>query len=220
MNEFLYFSFIQGVFAFFAPCAAALLPAYVTGFIARNTASHGRRLWRGVKLAALSVLGVLTVYGIAGVLIVAASQLIKQYMKYIATGMGVVIIVLGILQLFEQNISLDLHVSHGDASNEVIEAYLFGVAYAIGALGCLFPLFLVVATEAITAESALQGLSYFIAYFAGIGGLLTVTIIVAVYAKDFVSTQIRRVLPYIERATGVLLILAGIYIIYYQLVLF
>ena len=34
--EFVYFSFMQGVVAFFAPCAVALLPGYIAAFISRN----------------------------------------------------------------------------------------------------------------------------------------------------------------------------------------
>ena len=68
--EFIYFSFIQGVFAFLAPCAVALLPGYIVAFISRNSQHQpamSRRLYRGLKLALLSILGILVVYAIAGI---------------------------------------------------------------------------------------------------------------------------------------------------------
>lgn len=221
MDSFLYFSALQGVLAFFAPCAVALLPAYVTGFVSRNQAADARHqlLLRGLKLATLSILGILVVYGIAGVLIVVASQLIKDYMVYVAIGMGVVLIVLGVLMLLGRNVSLNLHVAQRAHTHEVVEAFVFGVAYAVGALGCLFPLFLVVATQALAAPSPVTGATYIAAYFLGISSLMAVTIVAATLAKEFVRRQLRRILPYMERATGLLLVLAGAYVINYQRVL-
>ncbi|MDR9409690.1 MAG: hypothetical protein RI573_12665, partial [Balneolaceae bacterium] len=92
--------------------------------------------------------------------------------------------------------------------------------YAIGALGCLFPLFLVVATQAMSAETALEGASYIGAYFAGISSMMIGAILLSTFAKDMLMKYLRKILPHMERITGILLILAGIYVIYYQMVLF
>jgi cytochrome c-type biogenesis protein len=221
MDSFLYFSALQGVLAFFAPCAVALLPAYVTGFVSRNQATQTRHrlLLRGLKLASLSILGVLAIYATAGLLIVVASELVREYTKWVAIGMGGVLVVLGILMLMGRNVSLNLHIANAEQANEAIEAVVFGVAYAVGALGCLFPLFLIVATQALAAPSAMVGASYVAAYFLGLSSLMAMTIVVATLAKEFAARQLRRILPYMERVTGLFLILAGIYVIDYQLVL-
>lgn len=82
--DFVYFSFLQGVVAFFAPCAVALLPSYIIAYISRNQESEASlsfKLRKGLKLAFLSILGILIIYSIAGVLIVFASQILKEYMK-------------------------------------------------------------------------------------------------------------------------------------------
>ena len=170
MNSFIYFSFLQGVFAFFAPCAVALLPAYIVSFISRNNVSEQSKLHlllRGLKLAFFSILGILVIYAIASGLIIVAAELIKSYMKYVAISLGAILIIVGILMLLGKDFSVNIHMNQKKHENEVKEAFFFGIAYAIGALGCLFPLFLVVATQAFSEPNSALGVSYIVAYFVG-----------------------------------------------------
>lgn len=217
--EFIYFSFVQGVLAFLAPCAVALLPGYVVAFVSRNSQqnpSRYKRLYRGLKLAMLSILGILAVYAIAGVLIIVAAQVLKDYMMWITIGMGVVLIGLGILMVMGKDISFSINMNNPTDRTEAVEAFVFGTAYAIGALGCLFPLFLVVATQAMSAPTLWMGASYIGAYFVGISGMMVATILLSSFAKDLLMKYLRKILPHMERITGGLLILAGLYVIYYQ----
>jgi len=207
---------------FLAPCAVALLPAYIVSFISRNkeqSSSKKYLLLRGLKLAALSIIGILIIYAIAGTIIIFASQLIKEYMKWVAITMGGGLIVLGILMLLGKNVSLNIHLKQKKHDSEIAEAFFFGVAYAIGALGCLFPLFLVVATQALAAPSILIGGSYIIAYFLGMSVLMITTILLSIFAKDYLMRQLRKILPHMNKISGILLVLAGLYVIQYQLVL-
>lgn len=220
--EFIYFSFVQGILAFLAPCAVALLPGYIVAFISRNSEGDptvARRMARGLKLALLSILGILVIYAIAGAMIIVAAQILKDYMKWITIGMGAVLIILGFLMVIGKNISFSLNMNNATHRTEAVEAFVFGIAYAIGALGCLFPLFLVVATQAMAAPTLWMGSSYIGAYFIGISGMMIVTILLSTFAKDLLMKYLRKILPHMERITGGLLILAGIYVIHYQMVL-
>ncbi len=220
--EFYYFSFIQGVFAFLAPCAVALLPGYIVAFISRSGGSDPgitTRIFKGLKLALLSIAGILVIYAIAAVLIVSAAQLLKSYMMWITIGMGGILIIIGILMASGKSFSFTLNVNHVTPKSEIAEAFVFGVAYAIGALGCLFPLFLVVATQAIAAPSAWTGAGYFAAYFSGMSLMMIGAILLSVLARDFLMKYLRKILPHMEMVTGWLLIVAGGYVIYYQKVL-
>ncbi|MFO7845885.1 MAG: cytochrome c biogenesis protein CcdA [Balneolaceae bacterium] len=221
--EFIYFSFMQGVVAFFAPCAVALLPGYIAAYISRSDNGNPEqftRVFRGLKLSFLSIAGILLIYSIAGVLIVVAAQLLKAYMKWVTIGMGSILIVLGFLMLFGKNISFSFNINSTKTRSETAEAFVFGIAYAIGALGCLFPLFLVVATQAMAAPTAWLGASYIGAYFAGISLMMIIAIMLSTFARDFLMKYLRKIMPHIEQLTGGLLILAGAYVIYYQMVLF
>lgn len=220
--EFIYFSFMQGVVAFFAPCAVALLPGYIAAFVSRDAESQptiSTKVIRGFKLSFLSIAGILLIYSIAGGMIILAAQVLKDYMKWITIGMGSGLILLGFFMLFGKSFSFSINMNSRDHRSEITEAFVFGMAYAVGALGCLFPLFLVVAAQAMAAPSALLGASYIGAYFTGISLMMIITIMLSTFARDLLMKYLRKIMPYIEQLTGGLLILAGIYIIYYQMIL-
>lgn len=213
---------MQGVVAFFAPCAVALLPGYIAAFVSRTAEGQptmSTKTIRGLKLSFLSIAGILLVYFIAGVLIVVAAQVLKQYMKWVTVGMGSILIILGLLMLFGKSLSLSVNMNTTKNRSEVMEAFVFGIAYAIGALGCLFPLFLVVATQAMAAPSLWMGASYIGAYFTGISLMMIIVIMLSTFARDFLMKYLRKILPHMETFTGGLLIAAGAYVIYYQMVL-
>lgn len=223
MNSFTYFSFVQGIFAFFAPCAVALLPAYIVSFISRNQGvelTNFHLLLRGLKLAFFSILGILIIYSIASGFIILAAELIKSYMKYISIILGIGLLVLAILMLRGKDFSVNVHINQKEHDSEIKEAFFFGLAYAIGALGCLFPLFLVVATQALSEPDTVIGVGYIIAYFIGISSLMIITIISSIFAKDFINRKIRSILPHMQKISAFFLFVAGIYIIYYQSALF
>lgn len=220
--EFITFSFLQGVVAFFAPCAVALLPGYIVAYISRNIGVNPTtsiKLRRGLKLAFLSILGILVIYSIAGILIVLASQVLKAYMKWVTIGMGGILIFLGLLMVAGVNVSFSVNINQPTNKSESVEAFVFGIAYAIGALGCLFPLFLVVATQAMAAPTIWLGASYLSAYFFGISLMMITAILLSTFARDFFMKYLRKLMPHMELITGVLLIAAGAYVIYYQMIL-
>ena len=212
------FSFLQGVLAFLAPCAVALLPGYIVAFISRTDKNPAvsTRLMRGLKLALLSIAGIFAIYAIATILIISAAQLLKDYLVWITMGMGVILIAIGIMMAAGKSFSFTLNVKHASPKSEVAEAFVFGAAYAIGALGCLFPIFLIVATQALAAPTPLIGAGYFAAYFGGISFMMIGTILLSVLARDLMMKYLRKILPHMEKVTGWLLIVAGGYVIYYQ----
>ncbi|MEX2585844.1 MAG: cytochrome c biogenesis protein CcdA [Balneolaceae bacterium] len=220
--EFVYFSFLQGVVAFFAPCAVALLPGYIASYISRGSearTSYTDKVFKGLKLAAFSILGILVIYSIAGVLIVVASQILKAYMKWVTMGMGSLLILLGFLMLTGKEIAFSINVNRRNHRSEILEAFLFGIGYAIGALGCLFPLFLIVATQALSAPSVGLGASYILAYFGGLSLMMVTAILLSTFAQPLFMKSLRTILPYMNQITGTLLVIAGVYVIYYQMIL-
>jgi len=205
-----------------APCAVVLLPGYIVAFISRDVSDNptvATRVGRGLKLAFLSIAGILLIYTVAGGLILVASQLLKEYMKWITIGMGVLLTILGVLMVMGKNVSFSINLNNPTHRRESVEAFIFGIAYAIGALGCLFPLFLVVATQAMAAPTVWEGASYLFAYFIGISGMMVLAILLSTFARKLLMKYLRKILPHMERVTGILLILAGIYVIQYQMVL-
>lgn len=219
-NALLSFSFFQGVFAFFAPCAVSLLPGYLSAFVTKDVHPDKHTtillLRRALLFALSTVLGIITIYGIATALILSFREFIKSAIVYIAIGLGGLIVIVGIFMLFNKTLSFSFKSSSLRSKNQLIESYLFGVAYGVGVLGCLFPFFLAVAVSALQAPSVFVGSTYLIAYITGMSLLMVLFYVLAQFAQEFLRKSLRKVLPYINRVGGVLVIAAGIYIIWYQ----
>ena len=83
-----------------------------------------------------------------------------------------------------------------------------------GALGCLFPFFLITVTLALNAGPL--GAVYILAYGVGMSLFMLAFYILAVVAKQYLQKTVSKIMPHILRVGGVAVIAAGIYLIWYQ----
>ncbi|MDD9953029.1 MAG: hypothetical protein OXR66_01710 [Candidatus Woesearchaeota archaeon] len=208
------YSFVQGILAFFAPCAVALLPGYLASFVTRAAGEKKNVLQTAMLLGCSTILGIILIYAVAGTLLFTIAQLVKQWIPWIVVGMGVLIIILGIMMLLGKNVSLPLHGPQLQSKNQYVEAFIFGIAYGLGALGCLFPLFLVVVAASLKA--GFIGVSYIIAYGVGMSLFMLLFYILAVTAKEYLQKSLSKIMPHVMKIGGLAVIIAGIYIIWYQ----
>jgi hypothetical protein len=66
----------------------------------------------------------------------------------------------------------------------------------------------------VTGSVVASALSY-VAYALGMGTILTALAIAAAVSRRGLALALRRVVPYVHRASGALLFLAGAYVVYY-----
>src|SRR3989338_9397043 len=104
-TAFLYFSFIAGLAAFFAPCSFAILPGYISHYISKRSSkdiknNFANNLLRGLAFGIIASAGFFTVFGLAGAAVLLLGQYIKQFIPWIAIGTGFILIALGIAMLF------------------------------------------------------------------------------------------------------------------------
>ena len=214
------FAFTQGVFAFFAPCAVALLPGYLSAFVTRNVEPEQQSKWflfrKVIFFSFVTILGIITVYGLASLAIMFFAAIVKKVMVYLGIALGLFIVILGVFMIKGKTLSFSLAKPKINSTSQVLESYLFGVSYSIGALACLFPFFLVVATSALQSESFLIGTSYFVAYMGGMSIFMLGFYVLAVFSKKFLQSTTTKIMPYLHTVGGVVVVLAGLYIIWYQ----
>jgi sulfite exporter TauE/SafE len=77
------------------------------------------------------------------------------------------------------------------------------------------PIFLVVVAGTIEAHNVVSGLVAFAAYSAGMSVVLMILSIALALARDSMVHRLRSLLQYADRIAGVLLVLVGIYLVYY-----
>ena len=139
---------------------------------------------------------------------------------WIALGIGVLLALLGLAMLRGYHLSANfadrLAQRMGTSGTANMRGFfVFGVAYATASLSCTLPIFLTVVGGSLTASSFGGSATQFISYALGMGSIiLALTISIAVF-KGTVVGKIRNVLPYLERVSALLLIIAGTYIIYH-----
>ena len=105
------------------------------------------------------------------------------------------------------------------SGNRPHSAYFFGIAYAVASLGCTFSLFVTVLLQGIINTSLLSGFASLAAYIMGLSVVLLGTIIAATVAQECVRRNMKAIIPYVYKASALILILAGTYMIYYQTLL-
>jgi cytochrome c biogenesis protein CcdA len=208
-----------GMLALVNPCGAAMLPAYI-GY--QLIGSNERipiylAVIKGVLNGVVSTLGFVFAFGSVGVIVASGGTLIINYIPIAGLVTGVIIVFLS-LWLIISGRSLGILMASRvglDWGNSTLGVFLFGVAYAIVSLSCALPIFLVVVVSVMTNVGVVQGLGMFIFYAFGMGLALILITIISILSKKTAQDFVKIVLPYVNRAGQILLLGAGIYIVYY-----
>jgi len=233
MNPELFsFAFVAGMIAFFNPCGIAMLPAYVSYYLGRNATEDDAPLqswWspglRGLGLGATVSIGFFTVFIVVGAVFSLLGTAIAQYIPWAAAVFGVGLIVLGVLMVFGRaptlllplpKIQAGMVAEDRGAFQNFRTFYLYGVGYATASVGCTIPIFLVVLLQSF-AGGLLSGVINFGAYALGMTVMMLVLSLVTAYSKDVVRQYVHRALPYVTKVSGVVLVGAGAYLIWYQI---
>ncbi len=95
--------------------------------------------------------------------------------------------------------------------------YGYGISYAIASLSCTIGPFLAVTAAGLRSGSVVTGVSIYLAYVAGLTLVVGVLAIAAATASSALADRLRRILPFVNRIGGALLVLVGLYVGYYGL---
>lgn len=208
-------SYTAGALAFLSPCSLPMLPAYVSYYIERREEKGG--VLSGLAFSASTTAGFLFVFLALGVL---PSLVIGELVAWvhIATPLiGSAMILLGVLagwtRVLERAPRLATDWAKGSAS-----FLLYGAAYGVASLGCSLPVFLLVVLQGATAGDIGEMLLLFLAFGAGAATLIIPLTLSLALAKGAFRDWLQKAMPYVKRANGVVLILAGAYMIWAGLV--
>ena len=93
----------------------------------------------------------------------------------------------------------------------------YGLSYAIASLSCTVGPFLAVTATAFRGGSILAGLLVYAAYAAGFTLVVGALAVAAAMTSSAVADRMRRIVPYVNRISGALLVVVGLYVSYYGL---
>ncbi len=209
-----------GVITAFNPCGFAMLPAYVSYFVGSTSQekpkSTPERLAKASLVGTVVTLGFVTVFGFLGIVATSLRGSVTKATPYISMGVGVVLVLLAVAMIrgFEPKLSF-LKVGRSQQGSSLKSMYVYGLSYAVISLSCGFAGFLGTVASAFREESIFRAMLVYLAFASGMGMVLLVVSIAAALAQQTFIKGLKRILPYVNRVSGVLLLLAGLYVSWY-----
>jgi len=207
-------SFIAGLLSFLSPCVLPLVPIYffyITGISAKELENRNLNKKEKLKILFNSILFVLGFALVFILLGAAAANLIGNIFtnKWLNVLAGVVIIIFGLniggfikFKIFQYEKRLNL---------QNAGSFLLGISFAFGWTPCIGPIFGAIVGMAATEPA--KSVFMMIIYSIGLAVPFLLMAIFTVWSMKFIE-KTKKYINYIEKFSGILLILVGIYFTY------
>ncbi|MGZ6778789.1 MAG: cytochrome c biogenesis CcdA family protein [Mycobacterium sp.] len=214
-------AFAAGLVAALNPCGFAMLPAYLALVVqACDKGGAAMAVGRAVAATVAMTLGFLTVFGTFGLLTVSLASTVQKYIPYVTVLIGIALVVLGVWLLSGRELTLLVpnQLSHSASrapTRRLGSMFGYGVGYAIASLSCTVGPFLAVTGAGVGGTSVFGRASVYVAYAAGFALVVGASALTVALAGSAFIERMRRILPYVNRIGGAVLILVGLYVGYY-----
>src|SRR3954453_4864794 len=211
-------AFTTGMIATVNPCGFAMLPAYLSFFVGiegRDADDPRASLWRGLFVGVAVTVGFVATFAVVGLVVSRITRSVYDVAPWISLVIGAALAVLGVALLagYELNVRAP-RLDRGGRTRGLASMALFGVSYAVASLGCELPIFLA-AISGVFGRGLTSGAAYFVAFALGFGVVLVSLTVALAMARHSVVHGLRRVLPFVNRIAGALLVLTGVYVAWY-----
>jgi cytochrome c biogenesis protein CcdA len=222
------YAFGAGMVSAVNPCGFAMLPVYLSLYLGTDDKLFQQRSWLyrlskavGISLVVTAGFGVL--FGVIGIVVSAGGSLLIAILPWVSVLVGSGLVLLGIWMLLGNYLSIDLFMKWGNRIGDprtisIKGFFLFGLAFGATSMGCTLPIFLVVVGGSLTSGDFVTGVIQFVWYILGAGTILLFLTVGMVFIKrGAVVGALSRFVPYVQKISAGLLIIAGLYICYYWL---
>jgi len=211
-------AFTGGLVAALNPCGFALLPAYLTLVVRGEGTGPLAAVGRALAATAAMALGFLAVFSSFGLLAVSLASTVQRYVPYVTVVIGIILIALGVWLLAGRNLAVLVPFagsSRWAPTARIGSMFAYGVGYALASLSCTVGPFLAVTSVSLRSGHFLDSLWVYVAYGAGMAVVAGVLAIAIAVARSTVVDRMRRIMPYVNRISGGVLVLVGVYVGYY-----
>lgn len=209
------FAFTAGMLSVANPCALGMIPAYV----ALRAQAAGSRPLHVVVLAGTGglVLGFIGVFVAVALALSVFGRVLLRSVPFVASAIGLALLALGIWTLLGRraHVALPAVAVRGGPDTPAAQA-LFGATYALASLGCALPIFLAFAAMALGAGDPLA-LTLTVVTFAGGAAVTLLALVLVGSAAHGASRRVPGGALAARYGGGMLLALAGLYLLYVQL---
>lgn len=206
-------TFLEGIASFISPCLLPMVPIYISYFIGEDDNNTKKTILNSVGF----VLGFTTIFMILAIFASQLGRLLSNSIRYIKIFFGIVIILLGLNYMGLLKIKF-LNKSNMKKMNtknfNFFKAMLFGILFSISWTPCigtfLSSALLLIAKE----QDIFKGIIMMLLYSIGLGIPFIISAILIEKLKN-VFDFIKKHYDVIKRISGAILIIAGIYMIFF-----
>jgi len=199
-----------GAFTVVSPCGYPVLIAYLSYYAGSKIPI--RKAFVGGSVVAI---GFLTVFVVIGLLPAIVGQVVFHYVPMLILVAGVVVIAIGLITLFGVKLSIRLQSLIPTRQSGLRGQYVFGLAFGMAAAGCSAPIFLTIILFAMTSGGFVEVMSTFVVYALGMAVSVIASGVLVVSARQTFMKRLAKIRPWFDRISGMIMILVGIYMIYY-----
>lgn len=210
-------AFVAGLASFLSPCVFPVVPGYVgfvTGVTLDDVRSEGGAAvrWQAGVHAGLFILGFSLLFVALGASATALGTVVRRALPLIQQVGGAVVVLFGLYMLGLVRLPLLMQEKRVQLSTKptgMLGSVIAGVAFGAGWTPCIGPVLATILLYAGMGATVLHGAALLAAYALGLG---VPFFIAAVAFNWFLSRMrfVRRWLVPLERAAGVVMIVAGV----------
>jgi cytochrome c biogenesis protein CcdA len=214
-------AFTGGMIATVNPCGFPMLPAYLSYFLGaeRTTETPEAGVLRALAVAATVSAGFMVVFGLSGVILAWITHSVYDVAQWITLVIGATLVTLGVALLCGWSPAFSLpKLNRGGRTRDLGSMFVFGISYGVASLGCTMPLFFANLSGIVTRANVVSAISYFLVFGLGMALVLMVLTVAIALARDSIVRGMRRLVPYMHRLAGALLLVAGVYVGWYGIV--
>ncbi|MDA1348878.1 MAG: cytochrome c biogenesis protein CcdA [Chloroflexi bacterium] len=222
------FAFVAGMVATVNPCGFPMLPAYLGLYLGeRDDGEQSRtvvRAGRGLLVGGVVTSGIVVLFGVVGAVVSGGARTVIDVMPWVGLTVGILLSLAGAWMLgggkLYSGFAGRAASRIGDPTSVSVRGYfLFGLSYGLASLSCTLPIFLAVTGLSIASEGFFESAGQFFFYALGMGSVIVLLTVALSVFKGAMVGVLRGVLPYVQPASAVLMIVAGAYIVFYWLTL-
>ena len=206
-------AFTTGMVATVNPCGFAMLPAYLSFFL--GIEDERASLPRAMVVGGTVTAGFAATFAVVGLIVSRLTSSVYDIAPWFSLVIGAVLLLLGVALLAGFDLAVRLpRLERGGRNRDLGSMALFGVSYAVASIGCELPLFLA-AMSGVFGKNLASGVVYFVVFGIGFAAIITSLTVALALARQSLLHTMRRMLPYVNRIAGALLVLAGAYVAWY-----
>jgi cytochrome c-type biogenesis protein len=213
------FGFVAGVGAFFAPCAFALFPGYISYYLTSVGAERvtaGRSLALGLACSA----GSAAFFALAAGAITIVGGAITPYLLGTKPLIALAVVGLGVVLAADIRLpSVPLGLIGARANVPPAAAlFLYGFGYGLASTGCTLPIYVSIVVLPLTSGLPGAALLTFASFASAMALMMLVTSLLVGLARASLLGRLQASTVWIKRASGLVLIAVGLHLGYFYIV--